>query len=105
MTKQEAKVLSLEVWEYLANHPTIDDKCDLPAKLFRKINKLSAYCPLCEVFGDCSINKDCPLYDCVDPASNNLYSLWCQAKTPEERRKYAAGILSLIQAWEPEEGE
>jgi hypothetical protein len=106
MTKQEAKVLSLEVWEYLVNHPAIGCECDLPEELFMKINNLPGYCPLCKVFNvDMTCSEDCPLYDCINPASNNLYNLWRQANTSEERRKSAVGILLLIQAWEPEEGE
>jgi hypothetical protein len=106
MTKQKAKVLSLEVWEYLVNHPAIDSKRDLPEELFKKIDNLISHCPLCEAFINYySCSEDCPLYDCINPASNNLYNLWCEANTPEERRKYAAEMLSLIQAWQPEEGK
>lgn len=32
MTKEKAKKLTLEVWRYLAEHPEIDIKQDLPKK-------------------------------------------------------------------------
>jgi hypothetical protein len=106
MNKQKAKILSLEIWTYLKKHPTIDTKCDLPTKLLKKVENLPAYCPLCRVFAKYqSCSENCPLYDCVNPASNNLYSLWRDANTPEERRKYAAKIISRLQAWQPEEGK
>jgi hypothetical protein len=36
MTKQETKELTLEVWRYLAEHPEIGTKNDLPKKEYKK---------------------------------------------------------------------
>jgi len=49
MTKQEAKELLLGVWRYLAEHPEVRHKQELPENLYDKIKDLAARCPLCEV--------------------------------------------------------
>ncbi|MDR2516669.1 MAG: hypothetical protein LBC88_04725 [Spirochaetaceae bacterium] len=47
MTKQEAKELSLEAWEYLAAHPSVRSKNALPLELLNKVRGFSYCCPLC----------------------------------------------------------
>jgi len=96
MTKQEVKELSLEVWEYLKNHPGIDSKLDLPNKIFDKIKTLIHGCPLCDYFEMCCC--DCPLVDCEE---NSSYYNWRHADNPEERKIYATEIYNKIKAWEP----
>jgi hypothetical protein len=50
MTKQEAKELSLEAWEYLASYPEINDKRYLPNELWKLVQCLPFSCPLCNIF-------------------------------------------------------
>lgn len=50
MTPIEAKALTLEVWTYLAAHPSINCKLDVPEGLFDRIKNLSSLCPLCELY-------------------------------------------------------
>jgi hypothetical protein len=98
MTRKEAKAVSLEVWSYLAEHPNINSKYQLPAELFSKIAYCRCHCPLCEVVEDCTM---CPLYPgwncCV------FYTNWVSAKGDEYRARAANMIVCIIEAWEPEE--
>jgi hypothetical protein len=100
MTKKEAKEISLEAWRYLAAHPEIEYKRDLPESIFSKIISLIHYCPLCAVHKDC---KGCPLYedrkaDCSEP--NNVYYKWSIAYWDYEREEFAQEIVRRIEAWE-----
>jgi len=109
MTKQEAKELTLEVWRYLAEHPEIAKKSDLPSCLRTRINNLLNWCPLCEFYysfcgSHCS---KCPLKHCM---TGSCYDRWCYAdryvstdKNEKTIRKEAAmGIVDAVQAWKPE---
>jgi len=101
MKKQEAKELTLEVWRYLAEHPEIDSKANLPPQLFSKINMLLYKCPLCHVlrdcYTDCPLNKPSPCF-CGD----SLYWGWLNADTPRKRKNAAQKIVKAVQAWRPE---
>ena len=104
MTKLEAKALGIEMWEYLAKHPEIKRKGDLPAYLYSKIVSLFNFCPLCELFIKdnprliCSL---CPLKDCFDIES--AYQRYNWGRTDEARRAAAQEIVDKIKAWEVEE--
>ena len=94
MTKRQAKDLSLEVWQYLMEHPEIDNKGQLPSKLYKKISRLRAHCPLCEVFKqDCS---GCPLGYC---GIYSAFDSWTSSMTPEARRACATKIYLTIKEW------
>ena len=68
LDKKEAKELTLEVWQYLADHPEINDKYALP--MYNRIADMLAECPLCQWsreqtsnYKHNSINCDkCPLF-------------------------------------------
>ena len=113
MTKKEAKSLTIEVWQYLADHPEIKSKLDLPKELYEKIRPLLSRCPLCEwVFRK---NKGlmiipmickkvgCPLalakHNCnYDP--ENYYNQWEQwDSTPQQRKEAAQGIVNIVKEW------
>jgi hypothetical protein len=107
MTEKRAKELSLEVWRYLAEHPTIARKDDLPKKLWKKIRVLESSCPLCELFEyDCrsAAMAKCPLLlakECCFKI-DSLWEKWrgsCFSDT-ETRREAAAGIIKIIEGWE-----
>ena len=102
MTKPEAKALTIEVWTYLAEHPEIEYKSDLPDLLYRKIAGLSCQCPLCEVFS--FQHEKCPLLDCSSPSP---YDRWEYTRVMEVREKAAREIVAIVSAWNPEaeEGE
>ena len=101
MTQQEAKEISLEVWEYLEAHPEIDRKTELPKKILKKINGLFLRCPLCcFIYKKHAICPNCPLKRCN---TGSLYSTWIHAFNPIERQKAASKIVELIKAWEPKE--
>jgi hypothetical protein len=103
MTRHEAKELSLEVWRYLAEHPEINKKHDLPPHLFEKISDLFNQCPLCDYFYthrliifyglDCS---KCPLDDCTKDGST--WGKWEGSTDKEERQFYAQKIVDAIEA-------
>jgi hypothetical protein len=105
MTKKEVKELSLKVWRYLAEHPEITRKQDLPGELYGAIRNLMCECPLCELlltiysFG-C---PRCPLsegedYYCCTPGQP--YYRWGKAAFAKERKEAAEEIVRRIEAWE-----
>ena len=103
MTQREAKEISLEVWRYLAAHPEIDRKKNLPNEIISKIKHCYNNCPLCDLFysDDGDNCPECPLRFCTDDIS--LFGKW--ASGDEEEREIAANkIVEKIEAWEPEEG-
>jgi hypothetical protein len=99
MTKQEAKALSLEVWRWLAKHPEILYKSQLPERLYRKIACLQFRCPLCEVFLECT---SCPLNVCNpnNSCADGAYAAWTYADSDERREAAAQKIVGLIEAWD-----
>ena len=95
-TPQEAKELSLEVWRYLAEHPDMNSKYQLPTDLFLKIANMECCCPLCELFRECFA---CPLESC---GTDSLYDDWNQSDDEAERQAAAQKIVEAIEAWEIE---
>jgi hypothetical protein len=100
MTRKEAKALFLEVWRYLAEHPEIESRIDLPPVIFNKIERLINWCPLCDIFveGDC---EGCPLnvgISCADGSFAN----YTYAMSASGRAAAAKEIVSLIEAWDAE---
>ena len=106
MTEEEAKEISLEVWRYLAEHPEIKYKRNLPKELVDKIEEFSCWCPLCELFCAYDYCPGCPLDDANCKNDNSLFDLWEHSPYGEEgraqRAKAAAEIARKIKAWEPE---
>jgi hypothetical protein len=103
MNKQEAKATSLEVWRYLATHPEIRDKNDLPEELLCKIRRLRSRCPLCELFkASREFCPGCPLDDVNCMWAGSPYDKWCYAGSPEKRRNAAESIVRRIENWEVE---
>jgi hypothetical protein len=94
MTLKKAINLSLIIWEYLAEHPEIKNKENLPENIFKKIHHLFGYCPLCELFLFKEIPcSDCPLGNCGD---NSLFTKWQDSKTKKDRKIYAYEIVNAI---------
>jgi len=103
MTKQEAKELSLEVWRYLAKHPEIENKANLPEKIHLKIHRMEEKCPLCKLYKNNNtylICSKCPLGTCGE---RSLYHEWRFAESDNQRQKAAQKIVAAIEAWEPGE--
>jgi hypothetical protein len=105
MTLKEAIELSLEVWRYLAAHPEIKRKWNLPKELYGKIEKMKACCPLCEYFIYNNRNcMRCPLstangissLECGD--DQHPFSVWNHAKNRKIRREAATAIVRLLEA-------
>jgi len=95
--------LSLEIWQYLAEHPSINCKENLPYSLFEKIKHLKHRCPLCELPPrDVCKGELCPLKSCTTYTS--YFNIWSHFNK-EFREVAARGIVDAIQAWEPEETE
>jgi len=88
MTKQEAKELSLEVWRYLAEHPEISSKANLPEPLFDKIKVMMNQCPLCELPPKefCKGQK-CPLNRCRGICPTR-YRHGSRGRKHEEKNKF-----------------
>jgi hypothetical protein len=112
MTKQQAKDLTIKVWEALAADGRIEHKHDLPKKLYAKIQTLKCKCPLCVLFNTdeeddwfrgCS---GCPLKEAEHQChfGKNFYSIWSNlTSSTEERAKAAQGIVDIVQAWDIKE--
>ena len=106
MTKQEAKDLSLEVWRYLAAHPEIVRKADLPKELYQKIMRLHGECPLCHLFityhrlncPGCPLSGD----DCGCLDTGRAFERWYNSRTIMIRQEAAEEIVRLIEAWDVE---
>jgi hypothetical protein len=100
MTPEEAKAITLEVWEYLVEHPEVEFKLDLPKRLLKKIAGLELLCPLCELFvrEDC-ICPCCPLGNC---SRTSPYQMWANAPSKKARKINAQKIVDAVRAWEPE---
>jgi hypothetical protein len=105
MTAKQAKEETLEVWRYLAEHPEIGNKRNLPGEfrwLFRYVND----CPLCEYAkfknGGVSINlcKDCILVSCN--IGGTLWSRWVAASA-ESWGAAARAIVEKVEKWEVQE--
>jgi hypothetical protein len=101
MTSHEAKELSLEVWRYLAEHPEIDEKGNLPVKLYKKIKEFLNECPLCDhkkiLCFKAPGRIECPLKGC------GIHKMWLYAENNEDRQAAAQKIVDAIEAWEPKE--
>ena len=104
MTKQEAKILSLEVWTYFRDHPYLNCKSNLPDQLWLKIVNLICNCPLCEICNcdQCSCDQQCPLQQYNACGDYGYYSQWTVAKTDLERQIFAKIIVDIIEAWDPD---
>jgi hypothetical protein len=103
MTAKQAKEETLLVWRYLAEHPEIRHKTDLPKEIWNKIEGYENYCPLCEYTevdgdGECS---DCVLYCCAVDGSS--YDRWCYADYEEQRIEAAREIVEKVEKWEVQE--
>jgi hypothetical protein len=104
MTLKEAIDLSLEVWRYLAEHPEIDNKADLPEELYGKIGDMLFFCPLCEYYRRFSYNGcgiGCALLigkglECCD--KGHPYKKWKLARSRKTRREAATAIVKLLEA-------
>jgi hypothetical protein len=105
MAEKEAKELTVEVWSYLAKHPSIRAKCDLPSALYDKVRLLRGECPLCALF-DLSAEEDCPACpacplaragECCS-AEGSAYSDWAARWSP---KKSAERIVEIVSAWKP----
>jgi hypothetical protein len=101
MTAHEAKALTLEVWQYLAEYPEIGYKIDLPDNLLVKVKKLAFSCPLCELYHAWrAVCPGCPLKSCNE---GSLYYEWSHCLNIPGRKIAAQAIVDTIKAWEPEE--
>ena len=97
-TKQWAKTLSLEVWRYLRDHPSIEVKEQLPTCLWERIKELRCRCPLCEVLGTQTCSG-CPLPLCVSERGRGVYANWLHAHSINKRYRAACVIVKRIENW------
>jgi hypothetical protein len=119
LTRKKAKEVSIEVWQYLYDHPEIEYKDDLPKNIYEKISISDTECLLCDLYNDLhndimllhndimildyitsSNCKGCPLQCCEYPLDKGIYSKWRLAETSKTRKKYAGIILEKIKNWD-----
>jgi hypothetical protein len=103
MTAKETKEKHLYFWRYIAVHPEIKSKSDLPDEMQRELSKYAYRCPLCEYHSNCcsADGRMCVLFYCN--AGDGLYARWRYAKTNEERQQAANELVARVEAWEVEE--
>jgi len=99
MIKKEAKELTLEMWEYLYEHPEIDEKKELPKILWDKISLLFSACPICEFFKHKSPNKRCRECPLINAEGCGYYFEWCKSVSLDKRKSAAKVIVDLVKAW------
>jgi hypothetical protein len=108
MTQKDTKELTIEMWTYLAEHPEIRVKDQMPSYLWDKVRIFIAECPLCALFNDRSANcPGCPLDAdgkncCLDESP---FDLWFNSDLEQRdlRARCAQDIVDIVSAWEPEE--
>lgn len=118
MTEKEARDISIEVWQYLADHPEIEYKQDIPERLWNKISGIRNNCALCKLYipddfdEDGYLNevscKDCVLckvgHQCLK--TNSYYNVWSISllgdKGKQDRVLGAQGIVDILKKWHPE---
>lgn len=112
LTKEIAKYYSMEKWQFLCDNPVeffvgVFGGCNLPRQLKDEIAKYSEefYCLLCELYNDGLDNckNECPFVKVNQHCTaikNSYYNMWKKSRTLEERKKYAAKILQVIEDWE-----
>lgn len=105
MEKEEAKELTIEVWEYLAAHPEVIAKIQIPRPLYSRISHMIADCPLCELFVT-SYCKGCPLYEtgncCTSKDTlSGPYGEWAESDIGDHKTRAIAAqkIVDITKAW------
>jgi hypothetical protein len=102
MTRKKAKEVTLEVWRYLADHPSIADKSGIPRELYDKVAGLRAACPLCALFDADRVKgcQGCPLEAEGEWCKRlgSAYDNWAHRRRP---KKSALRIVEIVAAWEP----
>ena len=108
MTATEAKELCLEVWEYLAQHPEVKAKSNLPEGLYLRIRDLVDLCPLCEYFSHGNTGgfkrrrcSDCPLKSC-QMKDDTAWNRWNWSTSDRSRINAAEAIVYRVKAWDAE---
>lgn len=128
ITKEEAKRITLEVWQYLADDPSIDSKLDHRVPHVNELKEMRNNCPLCQLFLVQGLDRlwrcnGCPLagdggsfgFGCVE---DSPYGRWENAylqvkeeyefqddaglpqRAEEIRESAALEIVNKVKAWE-----
>jgi hypothetical protein len=104
MTRKEAKELTLELWQYLAEHPECFLKSQVEEGLWLKIKGLLNRCPLCKLFQNL-ICEGCPLMNGIHNCEEwpSPWNRWLYSDDDSTRKKAAERIVEIVSAWEPEQ--
>lgn len=106
MTERKAKRVTLRVWKYLAKHPEIASKINLPWWLWWQIRHLRNECPLCSLFvlPSYTCSRKCPLCPAgrvCGCGHDSIYWKWAFAVSLDTRRAAALEIVAIVKAWKP----
>ncbi len=89
LTKKKAIKIGKELWTWLAE---TGEKFKSRWPGWEEYGKMQDDCAFCEYAHSCD---DCPLgQDCYD----TYFANWCDAQTPEDRKKYAKLFLEQLKA-------
>lgn len=116
MTKKQALIDTVIIWQYLADNPSAYSprvaKADATAQAFTKAKDYFNNCPCCEFLSirntscvkqRCIINwsesvrgSSCIMFTCEN--NDSPYRHWILADTNKEKTKYATKIVELAEA-------
>jgi hypothetical protein len=94
MTKRKAFELTIEIWTYLAEHPKIKYKADLPKELYKKIKRLTCRCPLCSYY---KLSCERCILPSMYQGGCSLFAEWLWATSNRARSRAARKIVTITQ--------
>jgi hypothetical protein len=108
---QWAKDLTIKLWTYLAQHPKITRKLDVPDPLLKKIIGLNSRCPLCHIFLPQGAPASavgcvgCPLANAGERCDKEdaPFHLWLVTSIKEQKKRKIAAqqLVDTVSAWIP----
>lgn len=114
ISAEEAKEWSIKVWEYLAEHPDVADKGEIPFEIWTVVENMLNRCPLCEWRNSMRYFKrginfceNCPLAAAKERCTSraSAWGLWMDALSNTARETSAKRILEIVTEWDTEKME
>jgi hypothetical protein len=105
MTAKEAKEKTLHFFQYIAAHPEVKSKSNLPIEMRKELKHYYNTWPLCQFLNDLyflSSCDKCPLEKCTTNRQSPYYK-WMMAETDKVRQRAANQVVARVEAWEPVE--
>jgi len=115
LTKRQAVLGTIQVWQWLKDNPEVTKKTEAPAKyrVFEghDLKKQANYCFLCTVgyhkggpSSDDTIERKCICPLGVDCSTSSPYGQWTIAGTSEKRSRAAQHIVDICTSYARDKG-